>query len=170
MDAVRNGYSEIGVDNYYIKHKDDYRNPHSLVISEILKSEGLCGNVLDLCCGSGEVTTSLSGCNVVGCDPYTYNLYIKNTDCNCFCYDFKEISQGALRSEGVFFDVIVCSFALHLCPLSLLPLVLYELSCISNRLIILSPHKRPYIKNYWKLNRSYVHKRVHFREYLKNYD
>lgn len=169
MKGVRNGYSELGVDNYYLLHKDDYCNPHFDVIREMLLREKITGNVLDLCCGSGEVSKVLKGCFIIGSDPYTYNLYKKNTGYSCYSFSFLDIAQGKLSSENIYFDYIICSFALHLCPVSLLPMVLYELSRVSEKLIILSPHKRPYIKEYWVLKRSYVYKRVHFREYVKKY-
>lgn len=168
-NSVREGYVLEGVDGYYLSHSETYSNPHFLIIKEIIEKERIKGSVLDLCCGSGEVSKVLKGCFIIGSDPYTYNLYKKNTGYSCYSFSFLDIAQGKLSSENIYFDYIICSFALHLCPVSLLPMVLYELSRVSEKLIILSPHKRPYIKEYWVLKRSYVYKRVHFREYVKKY-
>lgn len=40
-------------------------------------------------------------------------------------------------------DVVVCSFALHLCPASEVWGLLYTLSCECRWLVVLAPHKRP---------------------------
>lgn len=60
MQAVRNGYAELGVKNYYLKHSSDYTNPHEKIIHKLLKiaeeNNYLGKKILDLCCGSGEVT------------------------------------------------------------------------------------------------------------------
>ena len=60
----------MGVENYYISHGNDYRNPHERKINlalrkllfnhqnEWMKQLDL-SYVLDLCCGSGEMTIFL---------------------------------------------------------------------------------------------------------------
>ena len=142
-EAVRTGYEEHGVDNYYKIHRSDYSNPHKEIINELLtisKKWNLGNNILDLCCGSGEVTKNFETYNIEGIDPYTYELYSKNTNRHCYNYSFKDIVQKGLPKN---YDTVICSFAMHLCEESMLPSLLYRIGEKSNRLIILTPHKRP---------------------------
>lgn len=144
MEAVRVGYEQFGVDGYYEIHKNSYENPHKSIIQELLKyaktNWDLGENILDLCCGSGEVTEIFLDKNIVGCDPYTYDLYRKKWQKICHQYTFKDIAVNGLSND---YNTIICSFALHLCEESMLPLLLYQLSLKSKKLLILSPHKRP---------------------------
>jgi hypothetical protein len=55
---------------------------------------------------------------------------------------FEEIADGALEDQ---FDVIVCSYAMHLLDHSLLFALLWQLRANSQLLIIITPHKRPVI-------------------------
>lgn len=169
--SVREGYEELGVEGYYQKHKDDYHNPHEFIIHELVDyavNHGyIQGSILDLCCGSGEVTTMLPKENVVGSDPYTANLYRKKTGRKAFDYSFKDIIQGSF--EGQQFDTIICSFALHLCPESMLTSLLWRLGEISHKLIIITPHKRPNCELYstnWVLVDEVIIDRVRLRRYL----
>lgn len=144
MDAIRTCYERMGVDNYYITHKDSYTNPHENIIRELLlyarKNWEVKGDLLDLCCGGGEVSNVFLDENIEGIDPYTYELYTKNTKKPCKKLSFKDIVESGLDKR---YDTIICSFAMHLCEESMLPMLLFRLSEVSNRLIILSPHKRP---------------------------
>lgn len=153
-DSIRAGYEELGVAEYYKKHSEDYSNPHYAIIQDLLnqyiKAYNIGSNILDLCCGSGEVTRVLDRVgkyNITGLDPYTAPAYKINTGKSCLIYDFKDIVEGAL--ENYKFDTIICSFAMHLCEESMLSNLLYQLSIISEHLIILTPHKRPEIKQWW---------------------
>ncbi|CAD7935921.1 unnamed protein product [Amoebophrya sp. A120] len=47
------------------------------------------------------------------------------------------------------FDLIVCSYALHLCPQDQLPMVALLLSDVAKFLLIVTPHKRPVLKPEW---------------------
>ena len=78
-------------------------------------------NILDLCCGSGEITLSLPNYNVIGLDPYTNKSYYNRTRKNSLNLTFQDIANGKLENN---FDCIICSYALHLCDKSLLPLLL----------------------------------------------
>ena len=80
MDAIRNMYKNIGVDNFYKVYGNTYENPHKEIINHLLKDVNIKGSILDLCCGSGEVTKNFSDKDIIGCDPYTYKLYEKNTN------------------------------------------------------------------------------------------
>lgn len=164
MVGIRNEYEKFGVDNYYKDFSEEYENPHFETIKELLNKISIEGSVLDLCCGSGEVTKILSINNIVGCDPYMYEVYYKKTGKKSFKFNFKEIAEGALY--GTYFDTVICSFALHLCELSLLEKVLYQLSIITNELIVISPHKRPIIKeSYFELKEELKINRVFLKKY-----
>lgn len=163
MDAIRNMYSELGVDAFYKEFGNEYNNPHADIIKKLLSKVEVGERILDLCCGSGEVTRCFTDKDVIGCDPYTYELYKKMTGREVLKYSFKDIAQGALAEYN--FDTVICSFALHLCEESMLNPVLFQLAMISNKLIILTPHKRPNIKTFWKLDKEIIIDRVRLREY-----
>ena len=73
ISSVRAGYEKLGIDNFYIKHSEDYCNPHysdiKTLISEIDKNS-LGNKLLDLCCGSGEITRLFLDKDIEGLDPY----------------------------------------------------------------------------------------------------
>ena len=163
MDAIRNMYSELGVDEFYREYGNEYKNPHADIIKKLLFDVDAGDSILDLCCGSGEVTRCFPEKDVTGCDPYTHELYKKLTGREVLTYSFKDIALGALSEYR--FDTVICSFALHLCEGSLLNQVLFQLAVISNKLIILTPHKRPVIRSYWRLEREVIIDRVRLREY-----
>lgn len=169
MKGFRSNYRG-GVDTYYNAHARNYVNPHENIVRQIVCDLNLRGKILDLCCGSGEVSMALDSrvCQVVGTDPYTHNLYAQRTGNTAVLpLSFADIAfHGALNESE--FDVIVCSFALHLCPRDALSLLLYALSQASPRLIIISPHKRPHIDSpHWSLSTSDVRDRVHTRIYTR---
>ena len=146
--SIRNLYSELGVDEYYLNHSKTYINYHEKAISKIiskLENEYCIGNkILDLCCGNGEVTKYLHNKYVIGSDLYMYKIYTQNTLNKCYSYSFYDIANGKLKEQ---FDTIICSFALHLCQKSLLPKLLWELRNISNTLVVISPNKKPNCDN-----------------------
>lgn len=175
LDSVRNGYEELGVDNYYKKNSLTYTNPHELKIYNLL-NDFLDHNIemnkeskiLDLCCGSGEITRFLLDKgyeNIIGLDPYTNELYKEKTNKNCIDLNFKDISNGKLNES---FDIIFCSFALHLAEESMLPNILYNLSLITENLVILTPHKKPDIKLYFNLVDELYQDKVRLRYYQKD--
>lgn len=170
-ESVREGYDDLGVEGYYEKHQGDYTNPHQKIIKELLtialNRNMIKGNVLDLCCGSGEVTTYLQEYDVTGLDPYTAVAYKARTGKEALPYSFKDIVLGKL--DGMYFDTIICSFAMHLCEESMLPQLLWKLGEISNRLIILTPHKRPDCDGIarWCLVEEVIVKRVRMRVYIR---
>ena len=171
--SVRQGYEQLGVEGYYKEHGLDYVNPHIDKITHLLNLDEvkkyIGDSVLDLCCGGGEVTTILNSqskqYSIDGVDPYTAMAYKKNTGKTCMPYTFKDIVLGKLDNKK--YDTIICSFAMHLCELSMLNMLLFRLSNISNTLIILTPHKRPVIKNWWKLQKEIIFERVKLRIYTK---
>ena len=80
-------------------------------------------------------------------DPYSFKFYEKETNKKCEPISFDDIIKGELDNKK--YSTIICSFALHLLETSKLPIFLYKLTQISNQLLILSPHKRPEIKEEW---------------------
>ena len=164
---VRNEYQELGVNKFYEIHKNDYSNPHEEIIKSLLQKNIKTKNykILDLCAGSGEVTRSLLELgffNIKGCDPYTSELYKRKTGKECFTYDFKDIANGKLNED---FDLIICSFALHLAEKSLLPNILFNLK--AEELIILTPHKKPEINIFYELTEEIYESKVRFRRYKR---
>ena len=142
--GLRNRYAETGVDTFYKTNAETYTNPHEKIIHRHIEDiipPFLDKNIkiLDLCAESGEITRKLVDIgfsNIEGLDPYTYNLYQKKTGKLCLNYSFKDIAQGRLKRK---YDLVICSFALHLAEESLLPFILYNLSLITDKLIIISP-------------------------------
>lgn len=152
INLIRNEYEKLGVKQFYLKNGNTYRNPHEEIITKLInkaKTECLIGNsVIDLSCGSGEVTLMLENRTVLGVDPYTAVAYKERTGNEALTFNFIEIAQGKLneelRKKGYKrFDTIICSFALHLCPKSLLYSLLWQLKEIATDLIIISPNKKP---------------------------
>ncbi|SDA48543.1 Methyltransferase domain-containing protein [Methanobrevibacter millerae] len=144
MDAIINEYKKYGVDRFYKLHGHYYENPHKDIVESLLREARtqwkVEGNILDLCCGSGEVSNIFSDCNVEGIDPYTKELYEANTNNNCREMTFKDIVQHGLERQ---YDFVICSYAMHLCEKSMLPMLLYRISESSDNLVIITPHKKP---------------------------
>lgn len=167
--SIRAAYAAQGVIPYYETHGATYRNPHEKIIHECLDKvitdwKVPLKNVLDLACGSGEVTTHIKAKKVTGVDPFTQEAYYTRTGQIALPHYFEDIANGILQDH--YFDVIICSFALHLTEESRLPGICYALKQISPRLIIISPNKKPIINHGWALLDEFVIKRVHTRFYL----
>jgi SAM-dependent methyltransferase len=157
MPDIRPAYEEHGVTGFYEQFGSSYRNPHETIIQSLLKRVILewqldLTDVLDLACGSGEATLVLQefGAKVSGIDPYTFEAFLERTGLHAEPFSFDDIANGIL--EGRHCSLIVCSFALHLVELSKLPMLLYQLAQITDRLLILTPHKRPNLKAEWGWN------------------
>lgn len=150
-DPVRPGYDELGIDGYYTARAEDYRNPHEAAIVTLLAELDVDGRtVLDLACGSGEVTLALldqGAAAVDGIDPYTAPAYLTRTGQLAEPLRFEDIAHGALAARR--YDLVVCSFALHLIASSWLPRVCRALADVSPTLVILTPHKRPELRAGW---------------------
>ena len=93
-----------------------------------------------MCCGSGEVSNMFRECSVEEIDPYTKGLYEKNTGNSCIPMTFKDIVQNGIEKR---YDFVICSYAMHLCEKSMLPMLLYRIGEVSNNLVIITPHKKP---------------------------
>ena len=197
--AIRTNYESMGVENYYIKHGDSYRNPHELKINNALNK--LLFNdkniwikqidfsyILDLCCGSGEITMYLKkylmnkknknnkdiNMRIDAIDPFTYNAYLNRTGMKAYKYNFQDIQNGILwelLTDNDHYSLIVCSYALHLCQQTRLSSVCYCLSMVGEKLLIITPHKRPIIdkKMGWQLLHENVCDKVRIRLYQSIY-
>ena len=125
-------------------------------------------HVLDLACGSGEVTLTLQvmgAKQVDGIDPYTYKAFEQRTGQPCERLTFEAIAQGEISTRQ--YSLVVCSFAMHLVAASWLPMLCMQLKQISPALLILTPHKRPDIKSAWgwTLREEVMQDRVRARLY-----
>jgi SAM-dependent methyltransferase len=175
-EPIRKQYEELGVEGFYAEHGAEYRNPHEPVIAEAVAQAVArwrlpLDRVLDLACGSGEATlalASLGAKTIDGIDPFTGAAYRERTGRMAESWRFEEIAAGAIAGRR--YDLIICSFALHLIEQSWLPALLAQLGLISNRLLILTPHKRPEIKTTWgwRLVDEFVHERVRVRLFSRH--
>jgi SAM-dependent methyltransferase len=176
--AIRAAYEQYGVEGFYQRFGDSYRNPHERVIRATVRAAVARWNlpldrVLDLACGSGEVTLALRelGCGAIdGIDPYTYQAYAARTGQAAERLSFEQIAAGALAGRS--YDTIACSFALHLVALSRLPALMSQLSLIGTALLVLTPHKRPQLRPEWgwECADELLIERVRARYYQRTYD
>lgn len=173
--VIRHQYETLGVAEFYTKYGADYRNPHEAAIGAVLRavvpdwSLDLT-RVLDLACGSGEVTLvlrDLGAGQIEGTDPYTGAAYLARTGQAAEGFGFEQIAEGALAGRS--YSLIVCSFAMHLLPVSRLPALLFRLAELAPHLLILTPHKRPELKQAWgwELAQEVVLERVRARFYQR---
>ena len=169
--AIRDQYVEFGPESYYVEKGATYRNPHEDAVRSALARchrEWLLDltSVLDLACGSGEATLELRDLgaqSVEGIDPYTHQAYFARTGEKALPLSFEQIAAGELQERT--FSLIVCSYALHLLEPSRLPGLLFQLAHHAPQLLILSPHKRPEVKENWgwRLVDELYHQRVRVR-------
>ena len=171
---IRSEYEAHGVAGFYGRFGASYKNPHEPQIRALLgrlipEWELDLSNVLDLACGSGEVSSVVleHGGQVTGVDPFTFEAYQVRTNLEAERWTFEDIADGALENRG--FSLIVCSFALHLVEASRLPVVAFQLAQVSDQLLILTPHKRPNLKQEWgwNLGSEVLEARVRARLYRK---
>lgn len=102
--SIRKKYEQYSVTGFYQQFGDDYRNPHEPAINRTIEVAVRkwpldLQKVLDLACGSGEVTLALNNLgydNIDGIDPYTYNAYWQRTGKRAENYSFEEIGTGVL--------------------------------------------------------------------------
>ncbi|RXK35665.1 hypothetical protein M231_07095 [Tremella mesenterica] len=104
---------------------------------------------------------------ITATDPYTGPAYKTRTGRNCFSLSFSDLASGHLpllnddlhkydrlptriSTEATIWEMIICSFALHLVPsTSELWALLSELSTKAKWLVVIAPHKKPTIKETW---------------------
>ncbi|KIO29370.1 hypothetical protein M407DRAFT_242612, partial [Tulasnella calospora MUT 4182] len=105
---------------------------------------------------------------ILATDPYTVQAYRDRTGLTCYPLSFEDLASGIMprgsseeptedgeRQEeqdtgDTILHMVICSFALHLVesPSQLFAL-LWELTTKAKWLIIISPHKKPEIKDTW---------------------
>jgi hypothetical protein len=171
--SVRAKYERHGADAYYRDHADDYTNPHEPEVRQCIETalgrwKLDLSRVLDLAAGTGEATLALRELGVHrvnAADPYLFSQYERRTGQVCERFSFEDIVGGALATRN--YSLIVCSFALHLVDASRLPSVCLQLSLITPTLLVLTPHKRPEIRQQWgwTLRDEFVWARVRTRLY-----
>ncbi|KAI8915586.1 hypothetical protein EDD86DRAFT_612 [Gorgonomyces haynaldii] len=192
-ESMRQNYQQ-GVDKYYGEHGSQYRNPHypdllrtvacvmDYLSPHLQPQEHYTGqlmqpeasnvlHMMDLACGSGEATLAIQqwvsrqdkfkGLSVVAMDPFTADAFKERTGLDCRTDSFLDVSNGL----DVKVQVIVCSFALHLAPESLLYSLFMALGEATQYFVILSPHKKPIIKDpvSFELVHQGIENRIHFR-------
>jgi SAM-dependent methyltransferase len=91
---IRNIYKNLSIEDYYQNH--DYHNPHfgniEYLIDEFKNIRTFDNkNVLDLCCGNGEISNLFPKSFVTGCDPYTFEKYKLKTNNECLSKSFLDI-------------------------------------------------------------------------------
>lgn len=153
--AIRQEYESLGVGNFYRSKGSAYRNPHEpqIVRSLEVAVREWCldlARVLDLAAGSGEATLALrplGAGTVEGIDPFTFEAYQERTGQVAERQTFEQIAAGALAGRN--YTLIVSSFAMHLVEPSRLPQLGMQLSLVGDRLLVLTPHKRPEIRREW---------------------
>lgn len=158
---VRPGYEALGVQGYYQAHAEDYRNPHEPQLLRLLAwwvetfQIPQETRILDLACGSGEVTLglrTLGRTHTEGLDPYTHVAYTRRTGSPCKTCSFEQLTAEVLTQpmhEAHPYGAVVCSFALHLLDVSRLPGLIRALACLAPMLVVVTPHKRPTLKAEW---------------------
>jgi SAM-dependent methyltransferase len=171
-EKIRPQYEAHGVAGFYEQFGATYSNPHEpqikMLLEKLIPDWSLdLSSVLDLACGSGEVSSVIlnHGGQVTGIDPFTFEAYQKRTGLEAEQFSFEDIANGVLENRR--FSLIVCSFALHLVEASRLPTVAFQLAQIANTLLILTPHKRPNLKAEWgwSLESELLETRVRARLY-----
>ena len=154
-DSIRGEYERRGVRAFYEEYGADYRNPHedrvrACIVTVVAAWRPDLSHVLDLAAGSGEATLALrelGAGRIDGIDPFTAEAYLRRTGSKAEPLTFEDVAEGALAGRR--YSLIVCSFALHLCEPSRLPVLAQQLSLVGDSLLVLTPHKRPVIKTQW---------------------
>lgn len=163
VSAIRTEYEELGVEDFYKKKGKEYINPHLKNIEQSIKIIVDSGtvdlsNVLDLASGTGEVTNILNNLGyykIEATDPYMWKEYEDNTGYKCMKFSFSDIQKGELKNKK--YSAVICSYALHLADKSILHDLFWELSMISDFLIIISPNRRPEVsEDSWELINNFV--------------
>lgn len=155
LDPLTPAYDALGVEGYYEANGATYRNPHeddvAAALTQAVKRWSFdLKHVLDLACGSGEVTLALrtlGATDIDGIDPYTTDAYRARTGLQAEAHRFEDIAAGALAGRS--WSLVVCSYALHLLETSRLPGVCRALADVTDTLLIISPHKRPVLRPGW---------------------
>lgn len=190
FDSMREAYEQVGAAGYYGEHGRSYRNPHEPLLRQALwlglgalERKGLVDassrplRVLDLACGSGEVSLALRDwaaqrperCEpeLVACDPYTHEAFEERTGDACERWSFEDVAAGVLDEQPPF-DLVVAAFALHLMEPSYFKPAMDALARACRVLIVATPHKRPHVsqsEGWEEVPPEILHERVRVRAY-----
>lgn len=161
--AFRDHYASDGPAGYYQRHAADYRNPHQPAVQVAIahalthwstptRPDGIdFSEVFDLAAGGGEATLALwqlrPEVRVQACDPYTAQLYERQTGLPCASISFEDLATG--RAVLPASRCIVCSCALHLAGESWLPGLCLALAQCARDLLVITPLTRPEIRPEW---------------------
>jgi hypothetical protein len=151
MDSIRSLYETHGVTCYYKHHGNDYTNPHKTHIQTLLCGLN-CDNFktgIDFACGDGLVSQTLPDVKWVGVDPYLGSRYHILTSNDFMVSSMEEVAVGSCVLPKV--DVVVCSYCFDIFEKSYLNSFLWQLSLISNTLIIIRGNKKKLASNWWNL-------------------
>lgn len=164
---VWSAYEAMGPQAYYASHGASYRNPHEpaiaaaliLALTEWSELLSPLRHVLDLACGSGEASLAFkswlvgrdarftgnmdSGPHLEAADPHTNLAYERRVGSAAHKWSFEDISSGLFEREGLTWDAVLCSYALHLLDEQTLHSTLRAIARSSRFLIVLTPHRRP---------------------------
>jgi SAM-dependent methyltransferase len=179
-DGVRDAYAGHpgGAAGWYGEHGAAYRNPHEDAVAAMVERavrgwpQLFDGRVLDLACGSGEVTLALVAAGLDGeridaCDPFTAAAYERRTGGRAEPWSFADVAAGALGGRN--WSVAICSYALHLCEPSRLPVVAMRLADVCESLVVITPHKRPALDPSWGWALADEHRDAVWRVRLRRY-
>ncbi|CAE8607993.1 unnamed protein product [Polarella glacialis] len=119
------------------------------------------GRVLDLACGSGEASMALmrwaelwpgAVATLEASDPFNFDSYESRTGRKAHKWSFGDVAGGALDGQGTY-DLVLCTFAMHLVEGPELLDTLKALSTGSRLLVIGSSRKEPHVtkKSGWEL-------------------
>lgn len=151
MKALRTLYEHLGVEQYYKQYAAQYVNPHLAQIQDLLlknKQNLDYSSILDFCAGGGEVSAvvqSLGHQKIAASDPYTQQLFFRNMGFEPQKWSFEDIIRGKIQGQ---YSTVICSFAMHLCPLKQLYPLIVQLFGTTAVVVIISPHKRPILDIY----------------------
>ena len=180
-DGVRDEYARHpgGAAGWYAENGSTYRNPHEdAVVAMVARAvrtspdSFATGRVLDLACGSGEVTLALRSAGVDptridAADPFTGAAYFARTGTISAGWSFAEIAQGALAGRR--WSIVVCSYGLHLCEPSWLAPVCVALAGTADGLVVITPHKRPMVDTAWGWTLVDEHRDPAWRVRMRSY-
>ena len=181
--GVRDEYAShrLGAEGWYREQGALYRNPHAAAVREMVlvalakwpEMFAGGGSLLDLCAGSGEVTAVIADAlgveRVISADPFTGAAFLsaqgRSLDAE---WSFAAIADGVLEERS--FDVVICSYALHLCERSRLARICHELAQRADHLVVITPHKQPELRPGWGFALFEEHRDSKWRTRLRRYD
>ncbi|CAK9071533.1 unnamed protein product [Durusdinium trenchii] len=150
-DSVRDAYEELGAAGFYASKGASYVNPHEPRLSEALH--------IALDQWQEHLSSPLRAA-----DPYTFEAFERRVGRRCHHWSFQDVADGVLEEEPIY-DLVLCSFALHLLERSWLTCTVSSLARRARLLVVATPHKRPLIerKTGWEQVAEVLHARVRVR-------